>query len=62
MYASIKICADCCVDNKDGSFTLEIPARLVVTPERELLNELFPDLAEAAYKLLDKQTLLSAVR
>lgn len=47
--------------NEDGTWNLEIKARGLTPNEHSVLAELFPDLAEQAYALLDKQMLLDAI-
>ena len=48
--------------NPDGSWTFDMSVRELTITEADTLVNLFPDLTEAAYKLLAKQAVLNAIR
>jgi len=48
-------------DNKNGTFAIEFPAAPIPPEKRKVLEELFPDLLDSAYSLLNKQALLKMI-
>lgn len=48
-------------DNKNGTFTLEFPSVELSQQVKKTLEELFPDLLDGAYALLNKQSLLELI-
>ena len=48
-------------DNKDGTFSLVVPARPLHESEERVLGNLFPNLIDEAYILLQKEALLQAI-
>lgn len=48
-------------DNGNGTFSLHIPAKELSSEDRMVLEKLFPNLGDAAFTLLSKETLLQAI-
>lgn len=48
-------------DNKNGTFTLEIPARPLTNETLKLLEVLFPNLMDSAFKLINQEFLLASL-
>lgn len=48
-------------DNGNGTFSLQIPAKELSNEDRMVLEKLFPNLGDAAFTLLSKETLLQSI-
>ena len=60
-YSIVSIRASKITDNRNGTFTLEIPSRELTDAERDLIAKLFPNTTDAAYRLLTNETLIGAI-
>ena len=49
-------------DNQDGTFTLEIPITETTPMEAKVIENLFPNLSERVFKLLDCEAILSVIK
>ena len=44
-----------------GLFAIQIPTRILTDDERNVISELFPNLADKVYEVLEKEALVSAI-
>lgn len=60
---SIRVCVKALSveDNGNGTFLLELPAREMIPEQKAILRDLFPNLGEQVYKLLDQELLLASL-
>lgn len=57
----IAVNANACTDNKNGTFTLELPAYEVNPADMRVLENLFPNTMQAVEKLLDQEVLIGCI-
>lgn len=60
-YAAVTVRCDKADRNEDGTYTLWIPAQKLTTEQHAQIKDLFPNLSEKAYELINKELLLSAL-
>jgi hypothetical protein len=48
-------------DNGNGTFDLEMEGAQLTVEDRKILEQLFPNLTDKAYELLNKEALLNAI-
>ena len=60
-YACFTIKAKAVTDNGNGTFSVEIPAVPLTSDQHKVLDTLFPNLREAAFRLLNQEALLASL-
>lgn len=58
---SVTIKAQSVLNNGDGTFAVVLEGRELTKELRQALTELYPNLLDQAYKLLDKEAILEAI-
>jgi len=48
-------------DNRNGTITIEVPARPITEEEQRMLEDLFPNLQDSVHKLLSQEALFGCV-